>query len=122
MLALYSAARCRYSLAVSSHAARSVYGSFGTIASIRLVVNWPEIQTKRFDFATFQRKEKMQIFGLADHVGTLESRKVANVIVTIGDPLEFTSEVRYLFIRGQLTSLDNRQKRLFEKYSARPKS
>jgi imidazolonepropionase-like amidohydrolase len=62
-----------------------------------------------------------QIFGLADQVGTLESGKVANVIVTNGDPLELTSEVRYLFIRGQLTSLDNRQKRLFEKYSARPK-
>jgi imidazolonepropionase-like amidohydrolase len=62
-----------------------------------------------------------QIFGLAGQVGTLESGKVANIIVTNGDPLEITSEVRYLFIRGQLTSLDNRQKRLFEKYSARPK-
>jgi imidazolonepropionase-like amidohydrolase len=62
-----------------------------------------------------------QIFGLADQVGTLESGKVANIIVTNGDPLEITSEVRYLFIRGQLTSLDNRHKRLFEKYSARPK-
>jgi len=62
-----------------------------------------------------------QIFGLADQVGTLETGKVANVIVTNGDPLEITSEVRYLFIRGQLTSLDNRHKRLFEKYSARPK-
>jgi imidazolonepropionase-like amidohydrolase len=62
-----------------------------------------------------------QIFGLADQVGTLESGKVANVIVTNGDPLEITSEVRYLFIRGQFTSLDNRHKRLFEKYSARPK-
>jgi imidazolonepropionase-like amidohydrolase len=62
-----------------------------------------------------------QIFGLADQVGTLESGKIANVIVTNGDPLEITSDVRYLFIRGQLTSLDNRQKRLFEKYSARPK-
>jgi imidazolonepropionase-like amidohydrolase len=63
-----------------------------------------------------------QILGLADQVGTLESGKVANVIVTNGDPLEITSDVRYLFIRGQLTSLDNRHKRLFEKYSARPKS
>ena len=62
-----------------------------------------------------------QIFGLADQLGTLESGKIANVIVTNGDPLEITSEVRYLFIRGQLTSLDNRHRRLFEKYSARPK-
>lgn len=62
-----------------------------------------------------------QIFDLAAQVGTLESGKIANVVVTNGDPLELTSEVRYLFIRGQLTPLDNRHKTLFEKYSARPK-
>jgi imidazolonepropionase-like amidohydrolase len=62
-----------------------------------------------------------QIFGLSEQVGTLESGKIANLIITNGDPLELTTDVRYLFIRGQLTSLDNRHKRLFEKYSARPK-
>jgi imidazolonepropionase-like amidohydrolase len=63
-----------------------------------------------------------QIFGLADQVGTLESGKIANVIVTNGDPLELTTEVRYLFIKGQLTSLDNKQKALYEKYLKRPKA
>jgi imidazolonepropionase-like amidohydrolase len=62
-----------------------------------------------------------QIFDLAAEIGTLETGKLANVIVTSGDPLELTTEVRYLFIRGQLTSLDNRHKKLFDKYSARPK-
>src|SRR5262249_424140 len=62
-----------------------------------------------------------QILGLADQVGTLEPGKLANVIVTNGDPLELTTEVKYLFIRGQLTSTDNRHKRLFERYSGRPK-
>lgn len=62
-----------------------------------------------------------QIFGIADQVGTLETGKLANVIVTNGDPLELTTEVKYLFIKGQLTSTDNRHKRLFEKYSKRPK-
>jgi len=62
-----------------------------------------------------------QIFGLADQVGTLEAGKIANVIVTNGDPLELTTEVRYLFIKGQLTSTDNRHKRLYEKYLNRPK-
>jgi len=62
-----------------------------------------------------------QILGLADQVGTLEPGKIANVIVTDGDPLELTTDVKYLFIRGQLTSTDNRHKRLFEKYSNRPK-
>jgi len=62
-----------------------------------------------------------QIFGIADQVGTLETGKLANVIVTNGDPLELTSEVKYLFIKGLLTSTDNKHKRLFEKYSKRPK-
>jgi imidazolonepropionase-like amidohydrolase len=63
-----------------------------------------------------------QIFGLADQVGSLESGKIANVIVTNGDPLELTTEVRYLFIKGQLTSLDNKHKALYEKYLKRPKA
>ena len=62
-----------------------------------------------------------QIFGLADQLGTLETGKIANLIVTNGDPLELTTDVKYLFIKGQLTSTDNRHKRLFEKYSNRPK-
>jgi len=62
-----------------------------------------------------------QIFGLADQVGTLETGKIANLIVTNGDPLELTSDVKYLFIRGQLTSTDNKQRHLYEKYLNRPK-
>lgn len=63
-----------------------------------------------------------EIFGLADQVGTLETGKIANVIVTNGDPLELTTDVKYLFIKGQPTSLDNKQLRLYEKYLNRPKS
>ena len=63
-----------------------------------------------------------QIFGLADQLGTLQVGKTANIIVTNGDPLELTTDVKYLFIRGQLTSLENRHHRLYEKYLNRPKS
>jgi len=62
-----------------------------------------------------------QIFGLADQFGTLEPGKVANLIVTTGDPLELTTDVRYEFIKGQLTSLENKHKALYEKYRNRPK-
>jgi len=62
-----------------------------------------------------------QILGLSDQVGTLETGKIANLIVTNGDPLELTTDVKYLFIKGQLTSTDNRHKRLYEKYLHRPK-
>jgi imidazolonepropionase-like amidohydrolase len=63
----------------------------------------------------------VQIFGLASQLGTLETGKIANVIVTNGDPLELTTDVKYLFIRGQLTSTDNRHKSLYDKYLNRPK-
>lgn len=63
-----------------------------------------------------------QIFGLDAQVGTIENGKIANLIVTNGDPLEVTTDVRYLFIKGQLTSTDNKQKDLYEKYKNRPKA
>jgi imidazolonepropionase-like amidohydrolase len=61
-----------------------------------------------------------QIFGLADQLGTLEPGKIANVIVTHGDPLELQTQVRYLFIKGQLTSTDNKHRELYEQYRKRP--
>jgi len=61
-----------------------------------------------------------QMLGLDKELGTIESGKIANLIVTNGDPLEIRTEVRFLFIRGQLTSNDNKHKQLYEKYRARP--
>jgi imidazolonepropionase-like amidohydrolase len=61
-----------------------------------------------------------QMLGLADQLGTIEPGKIANLIVTNGDPLEIRTELRYLFIKGQLTSTDNRHKQLYEEYRNRP--
>lgn len=63
-----------------------------------------------------------QMFGLDAHLGTVETGKTANLIVTNGDPLDVTTDVRYVFIKGQLTSTDNKQKALYEKYLNRPKA
>jgi imidazolonepropionase-like amidohydrolase len=63
-----------------------------------------------------------QILGLDPQLGTIETGKIANLIVTSGDPLEVTTEIRYLFIKGQRIPLENRHKDLYEKYSNRPKS
>ncbi len=63
-----------------------------------------------------------QIFRLSDEIGTLEPGKSASVIVTTGDPLELTTDVRYLFINGQITSTYNKHKSLYEKYLNRPKA
>lgn len=61
-----------------------------------------------------------RFLGIADQLGTIEAGKLGNLIVTTGDPLEITTQVRYLFIAGKLTSLDNKHQRLYEKYLARP--
>jgi imidazolonepropionase-like amidohydrolase len=63
-----------------------------------------------------------QIFGLGSQIGTLEPGKLANLIVTNGDPLELTTDVKYLFIKGQLISTENKHHRLYEKYLNRPKA
>lgn len=62
-----------------------------------------------------------QIFGLADQLGTLEVGKTANLFITTGDPLEIRTSVKYLFINGQPTSLENRHHQLYEKWRGRPR-
>lgn len=62
-----------------------------------------------------------QILGLSDRVGTLEPGKVANLIVTNGDPLEFRTDVKHLFINGQPTSTENKHRSMYEKWRSRPR-
>jgi imidazolonepropionase-like amidohydrolase len=61
-----------------------------------------------------------EILGVGDRLGTIEEGKIANLIVTDGDPLEITTEIRYLFINGEPTPTDNKQLELYQKYIARP--
>jgi imidazolonepropionase-like amidohydrolase len=61
-----------------------------------------------------------QMFGIDKELGTIEPGKLANLIVTTGDPLELRTEVRYLFIQGQLTLTDNKHRQLWEEYRKRP--
>lgn len=61
-----------------------------------------------------------QMFGLDKELGTIETGKLANLIVTNGDPLEIQTQVRYLFIKGQLTGTDNMHRQLYEEYRKRP--
>lgn len=61
-----------------------------------------------------------QIFGVADRLGSLEPGKLANVIVTDGDPLEIVTHVKRLFIGGEDIPLDSYQTLLYEKFSKRP--
>lgn len=61
-----------------------------------------------------------EIFGVADRIGSIEQGKIANLIVTTGDPLEILTQVRYLFINGRQIPLTSRHTELYEKYKARP--
>jgi imidazolonepropionase-like amidohydrolase len=62
-----------------------------------------------------------EIFGVANRLGAIAEGKIADLIVTDGDPLEVTTKVTQVFIDGKPVSLDTRQKQLYEKYANRPK-
>jgi len=61
-----------------------------------------------------------QIWGVADKLGSIEEGKSADLMLTDGDPLEAKTQVKQLFIKGKTVDLDNKQKRLYEKYLNRP--
>lgn len=62
-----------------------------------------------------------RIFGVETTLGSLEPGKVANLFVVTGDPLDVRSQVKHVFIRGQLMAWDDRHTRLYEEFRARPK-
>lgn len=64
-------------------------------------------------------KEAAEILGIGDRYGTLEPGKVANVIITTGDPLEISTNVQAVFIGGKPASLETKFTRLYRKYEAR---
>ncbi len=61
-----------------------------------------------------------EIFGVADRIGSIEQGKIANIIVTDGDPLEIRTQVKHLFINGRQIPLTSRHTELYERYKARP--
>lgn len=65
-------------------------------------------------------KNAAEMLGLDDRIGTIEEGKIANIMITDGDPLEIQTQVTDLFILGRGVSLDNKHKTLYEKYRARP--
>lgn len=66
-------------------------------------------------------KNGAEMLGLGDRLGTIEEGKVANLIVTDGDPLEITTQILDLFILGRQVSTDNKHLELYEEYRKRPR-
>ncbi len=60
-----------------------------------------------------------EILGLGNKLGSLQKGKVANLIVTDGDPLEVTTSLRYLFIDGKPVRLESHYTDLYRQYRAR---
>ncbi len=60
-----------------------------------------------------------QILGIEKDYGTLEKGKVATLFVSTGDPLDFRSNLMYLFIGGKATPLTSKHTELRDKYMER---
>lgn len=61
-----------------------------------------------------------EILGIGDRIGTIEPGKIGNLIVTDGDPLDITTEIRHLVVDGREVSTRNKHQELYERYRARP--
>jgi imidazolonepropionase-like amidohydrolase len=61
-----------------------------------------------------------EIFGVADQIGSIEKGKLADLILTDGDPLEATTSIKAEFIAGKSVSLESRHTRLYDKWKDRP--
>ena len=60
-----------------------------------------------------------EMWGVADKLGSLDAGKTANVVVANGDPLDFKTDVKQVFIAGQEIPLTSRQTRLRDQYSGK---
>ena len=62
-----------------------------------------------------------EMFGVADRVGSVSVGKEADLVVWDGPPLEITSHVVHLFMRGEELPINDRHTRLYNTYRNRPK-
>jgi imidazolonepropionase-like amidohydrolase len=60
-----------------------------------------------------------QILGVADRVGSLDPGKLANIVLTDGDPLEITTQVMKVWIEGKPVPMTSKFTQMYRKYEAR---
>ncbi len=63
-----------------------------------------------------------ETWGIADHYGSLEPGKDADLVIWNGDPLEPINSPEAVFVQGKQVSLKTRQSELQERYSPRQKN
>jgi len=60
-----------------------------------------------------------EVLGVADKMGSIDVGKVANIVVTDGDILQPTTNIRYMFITGRMIPLTSRHTELFDSFKDR---
>lgn len=60
-----------------------------------------------------------QILGISDRLGSIETGKIANIVVADGDILEPRTNIKYLFINGKMLPLTSRHTELFDQFKDR---
>jgi imidazolonepropionase-like amidohydrolase len=61
-----------------------------------------------------------EIWGVADQIGSIDKGKWADLMLTDGDPLETRTQVKQVFIKGRAVDMENKHRRLYQKYLNRP--
>ena len=60
-----------------------------------------------------------QILGIDDRYGSVDTGKVANIVVADGDLLDPRTNIKYLFIKGRMLPLTSRHTEFFERFKDR---
>ena len=61
-----------------------------------------------------------ELLGISDKVGSIQEGKLANLLITKGDPLDIRSEVKYVFVEGKEVPPGNRNLDMFEEFRQQP--
>jgi imidazolonepropionase-like amidohydrolase len=61
-----------------------------------------------------------EILGAANEIGSIEKGKIADLILTDGDPLQAKTNIKRMFIAGKEVGLESRHTREYEKWAQRP--
>lgn len=61
-----------------------------------------------------------EILGAGNEIGSIEKGKLADLILTDGDPMQAKTNIKQMFIAGREVSLESRHTREYEKWMARP--
>ena len=57
-----------------------------------------------------------EAFGMGDKLGSLDTGKIANVVIADGDPLDVRTNVKQVYINGVAIPMETRQTRLRDEY------